>query len=67
MNINFLSKKAVAEARLDRETVLRCCLIGEEAGPGGGQRLGTGAMKSGDGFWGQGSINNHVNQGLRGD
>jgi len=42
---------------------------GEEEKGMGGRRLGNGAMKSGDGdgFWGQGSINNPVNQGLRGD
>jgi len=36
---------------------------GEEEKGMGGRRLGNGAMKRGDGFWGQGSINNHVNQG----
>ncbi len=29
----------------------------------GGGGFGDGAMKSGEGFWGQGLINNHVNQG----
>jgi len=30
---------------------------------GAGWEFGDGATKSGEGFWGQGLINNHANQG----